>query len=276
MDTKLNSVPETMLWTLHNRATEAKRTDALLKDNKAIEIYDAINYDYIKRFGKAEPSHAIRSLKFDQAIRTFLTQHPDGCIINLGEGLETQRYRFENEKALWFSVDLPEAIQVREQFIPPDQRHIHCSMSVLDRAWFNEIPKDRPVFITAQGLFMYFTEAQVQSLIADMLKTFQAGYLMFDTIPVWLSKKTLSEKGWQKTKYYTTPPMPWGINRNRIQSQLHSWSDAIISVEEVKYVTDFPRGIQKWLFPLLHTVPILRHHIPTGVKIRFVNHGPQD
>ena len=28
----LSGVPETMLWTLHNRATEAKRSDGLIRD----------------------------------------------------------------------------------------------------------------------------------------------------------------------------------------------------------------------------------------------------
>ena len=31
----LSDVPETMLWTLHNRATEAKRTDSFLLDPEA-------------------------------------------------------------------------------------------------------------------------------------------------------------------------------------------------------------------------------------------------
>ncbi len=58
----LSDIPETMLWTLHNRAVEALRSDGVIDDDKAIEIYQSIDYDYEKNFGKAEPSHALRSL----------------------------------------------------------------------------------------------------------------------------------------------------------------------------------------------------------------------
>ncbi|MEM1119258.1 MAG: class I SAM-dependent methyltransferase, partial [Bacteroidota bacterium] len=65
--TKANlvEVPETMLWTLHNRANEAMRPNSIIKDDKCVEIYQSINYDYYRSFGPAEPSHASRSITFD-------------------------------------------------------------------------------------------------------------------------------------------------------------------------------------------------------------------
>jgi O-methyltransferase involved in polyketide biosynthesis len=42
----LTGVPETMPWTLHNRASEALRPDAWLRDEHAIRIYRALNYDH--------------------------------------------------------------------------------------------------------------------------------------------------------------------------------------------------------------------------------------
>lgn len=94
IDSNLKDVPETMLWTLHNQANEARRADGIIKDEKCIEIYQSINYYYEKSFGKGEPSHVLKSLKFDEEIRKFLKQYPSGIIVNLGEGLETQRFRF--------------------------------------------------------------------------------------------------------------------------------------------------------------------------------------
>ncbi|NVB37447.1 class I SAM-dependent methyltransferase [Pseudenhygromyxa sp. WMMC2535] len=109
MQPTLTDVPETMLWTLHNRATEAKRPDGVLRDPDAVRIYDAIDYDYERSFGAAEPSHALRSILFDEHVRRFLAEHPGGVIVNLGEGLETQRFRVTVPDALWFSVDVPDA-----------------------------------------------------------------------------------------------------------------------------------------------------------------------
>lgn len=168
--------------------------------------------------------------------------------------------------AFWLTVDLPKAIEFREQFITPDAQHHHCALSVLDRKWFDLVPKNEPVFISAQGLFMYLPETEVIQIIHDISTVFPEGYIMFDTIPKWISKKTMSPKGWKKTKYYTTPKMPWGINRNKIWD-IRKWSKAIQSIEEINY--DFPRGIQKWGMRIIHYTPVLNRHLPTGVKIKF-------
>jgi len=267
INSNLTNVPETMLWTLHNRATEAMRVDAIIDDEKCIEIYQAIDYDYERIFGKAEPSHAVRSLDFDREIRKFLEEYPDGSIVNLGEGLETQRFRFDDE-ALWVSVDLPESIEIREQFIQADERHLHVSISATDRKWFDYIPKDKPVFVSAQGLFMYFEEEDVKTLLQDIIKTFEKGYVIFDTIPKWISNKAISEKGWKKTKHYTAPKMPWGINRSKIKSTLKSWLGENIKVDEKGYST-FPRGIVKWIFLFFSSTPGIKTITPSIVKIQF-------
>lgn len=265
----LNGVPETMLWTLHNRATEALRADGIIKDEKAIEIYQSIEYDYEKSFGKADPSHAVRSVDFDRELAYFLADYPDGTVVNLGEGLETQRFRF-NDQALWLSVDLPESIAAREHFIQPDARHLHLSVSATDRIWFDSVDKQKPVFITAQGLFMYLAEEDVKALMQDIFKHFDHCYLMFDTIPEWFSNKTLSKKGLAKTKYYTAPKMPWGINRDELPVRVKSWLGADASVMDLGY-SIYPRSIWKWIFLLFGSVAFLKKHSPSIVKVTKVN-----
>ncbi|NKQ40841.1 MAG: class I SAM-dependent methyltransferase [Sulfurovum sp.] len=264
---KLENVPETMLWTLHNRATEAMREDGIIEDEKCIEIFKAIDYDYVKSFGKAEPSHAVRSLDFDREIRSFLEEYPDGIIINLGEGLETQRFRFDDE-ALWISVDLPESIKIREQFIESDERHLHIALSATDKSWFDKVPKDKAIFVSAQGLFMYFHEEDVRILLQDIVNTFEQGYIMFDTIPRLFSQTTTSKKGWKKTPHYTVPKMPWGINKSKIEKTFKDWLGKKVKVYDIGYST-FPRGVSGWFFSFLSSVPILRNITPSIVKIEF-------
>lgn len=268
MNTSLSPVPETMLWTLHNRATEAMRRDRIITDPKAVEIYRAIDIDCAQIFGKAEPSHAVRSLDFDKTVRAFLDEFPEGCIVNLGEGLETQRFRIDAPDALWISVDLPEAMAIRERFIQPDQRHQHIACSATDERWLDAIPTNKPVFITAQGLFMYFSEEEVRGLIRNIAARFEHATVMFDTIPLWLSNKTLSAKGWKKKTGYKAPPMPWGINRHQIQPTIASWLSRPARIQVNRYST-FPRGATKWLFLLICTAPILKNHAPSIVTITF-------
>ncbi len=253
----LTGVPETMLWTLHNRAYEASHPQAIINDPKCIEIYQALDYDYEKSFAKADGSHGVRSFLFDKKIRQFLQKYPDAVIVNLGEGLETQRYRINGDKALWISLDLPEGIALRERFIQPDKQHQHLAMSVFDTAWFDNIPANRAVFITAQGLLMFFPEQQVKQLLQLMAGRLPGACLMFDHIPLWMSKKTLSAKGWQITPYYTAPKMPWGINKNAIAPTLSDWLGKAVAVEDIPFV--FPRGKCRYLMPIFSHLPLLKN-----------------
>ena len=244
MHPELTDIPETMLWTLHNRAREAARADGCITDPKCLEIYRAIDYDYQAHFGKADGSHGVRSMLFDRQISRFMKEHPDAVIVNLGEGLETQRYRIDSPGTLWVSVDLPAGIDIRERFIAPDERHLHVARNALDTTWFDAVPEGRPVFIAAQGLFMYFTTVEVAALMRSMARKFPGATVMFDYIGRFLSKRTLSEKGWMKTDTSRTPPMPWGVYRNELQPLLSAWLGQQVSVHNVTF--ELPRGPGKW------------------------------
>ena len=82
----LEGVSATTLWTLHNRGTEAKRSDGVIRDPWAVTLFDAISYDY-RKFGKPNQSHALRALAFDAAARDYLRptrrrrwwRSPRGC-----------------------------------------------------------------------------------------------------------------------------------------------------------------------------------------------------
>lgn len=258
-----------MLWALHNRVSEAIRVDGILQDPEAIRIYETLDYDYNKTFGPADPINAVRSVMFDAELRRFLDAHPNGVIVNLAEGLETQRFRVMSDEAMWLTVDLPEAIAIRECFIIPDDTHHHVALSALNRAWFDAVPKERPVYITAQGLLMYLTEEQVRSLLQDIAERFPGAWFTFDTIPRWLSRKTLKKGGWKKTPQYTTPEMPWGINRHEIATTLRTWVPTLNEVTELRW-WPFPRGLGRWLFPLMLITPVLNRYVPLLItRVRF-------
>jgi O-methyltransferase involved in polyketide biosynthesis len=53
---ELVGVPETLLWTLYHRATDARRPDAVLRDPKAVELLDRIDFPFEERFGNRRAS----------------------------------------------------------------------------------------------------------------------------------------------------------------------------------------------------------------------------
>jgi len=211
---QLEGVSETTLWTLHHRASEAARPDRVLHDPMAVELVDAIDFPFEARFGSSSTWsqwQALRARTFDREVRRFLHDHPDGTVIALGEGLETQLWRVNNNHVHWVSVDLPPVIQLRQQLLPASPRLELVASSVVDGAWLDEIDRTRGTLVTAQGLLMYLEPEQVHELIAACAARIADGGLLFDAVPRWLSERTQREP-LGKPDGYRPPPWTWGID----------------------------------------------------------------
>ena len=221
--TFLADVPETMLWTLYGRAAESGRRRGMLVDPKAREILDSIDYPFLRRFGPPQPVFALRSLAFDKALEEFLASYPGAQVVALGEGLETQRYRVLAPDSDWLTVDLPDALSVRERFMPADDRHRHLAKSATDLSWLEDLDPERPTFVSAQGLFMYFRAPGVRMLLREITAHFQAVRVVFDVVPAWVSRASVLTNGFPLTPFYRMPPMPWGINRYAVRPTLRRW-----------------------------------------------------
>jgi O-methyltransferase involved in polyketide biosynthesis len=77
-----DGVSVTMLWSLHNRASEARRPDGILDDPESIYIQSAIDYDFARHFGGPLGSLAGRAVEIDRALRSWLARHPDGIVVS--------------------------------------------------------------------------------------------------------------------------------------------------------------------------------------------------
>lgn len=51
--------------------------------------------------------------------------------------------------------------------------------SALDLSWLDAVDNERGVFVSAQGLFMYFEEAEVKRLFFELFDHFPGVELMF-------------------------------------------------------------------------------------------------
>jgi len=261
----LNGVPETMLWPLYQRAIESRHADAVLHDPDGVRIMEALDYDFAGHFGIPGGSLAARAATIDRTVIDWLDRHPDGLVISLGEGLETQVRRVDNGRMHWLSVDLPEAIRLREAFLPPTERFRHLTMSALNPEWMATVDSGGPVFIVAQGLLMYLEPAAVRRLLGRMATCLPGAQLVFDTIPPWLSWLTLL--GLNQTSTYRLPRMPWGIARDAIEPTLRRWCPGLGAVELLPY--RMPRGTPPALTQFMTTAPFLRHQLPSLVRTRF-------
>jgi len=260
---ELAGVSETMLWGLHNRASEARRADGALTDPVCVRIHDAIDYDFVRHFGDAQGSLSVRAAEIDRVIRRWLESHPDGLVVSLGEGLETQAWRVDNGRMRWLSVDLPDAIRIREVFLQPTDRFSHMSVSAHDPAWMDAVDLSSGVFIVAQGLLMYLEPEKVRRLLSDIADRFPGAEMVFDVVPRWFSRLTMS--GLWQTPHYRLPPMPWGINRDEVIPTLKGWNARLASIEFLDYRS--PRGVPLLFVRASRGIPFLRHEVPSLVHV---------
>ncbi|MED7787861.1 class I SAM-dependent methyltransferase [Francisella sp. 19X1-34] len=258
----LNGVPETMLLTLYHRAYEAAKKNGVIKDELCLKIFNKINYDYYKSFGKPSSALAIRAKTFDDYIELWIAQNPNCPIVEVGVGLETSYFRINNPSVKWYVVDLPEAIKFRERYIPKKDNLFNIAKSALDYSWLEVLEDtDKRICFSFQGLLMYFEESQVIELLQCITTKFPNATLIFDTAPVWISKKTI--KGWKKTESYTFPKMPWGININDITKEVPQWLPGF-KISFLKYKM---RGFKGIIYTVLSNFPFLKNLFPAIVCV---------
>jgi len=144
--------------------------DEQFRDSDSTILNAMVNRKLPKRL---PVSMGLRTRAFDRYVSTFISEHPDAIIINLGCGLDTRFSRVDNGTVDWYNVDLAPVIDLREALLPPGQREKNIPSSVLDFAWMRRVVRsNRPVLIYAEGLFMYLNESGVKELLLNLQKTF--------------------------------------------------------------------------------------------------------
>ena len=97
-------VAQTNLITLYARALESQRDDALLRDERAVELVQEIDYDWTRiQLGEEDRvGLALRGLEMDRLCRDFMGRHPGGCAVHIGCGLDTRFWRVDDGQVLWY------------------------------------------------------------------------------------------------------------------------------------------------------------------------------
>jgi O-methyltransferase involved in polyketide biosynthesis len=204
----LSGVPETLLIPLCYRAIETQRPDAMVKDEKAVELikrlssdgpirYDA---DWLKQTPMAKMNRVLRMMltrEMDRYTRHFLARHPEAVVVHIGCGLDSRFDRVDNGRVEWYDLDLPEVIDLRRKFIGGEGERYHLlACSMLEPAWLEamSIHRGHPFLFLAEGVFMYFEETQIKSLVLALRDHFPGAELVFDSwtpFQIWIGNFVL-------------------------------------------------------------------------------------
>ncbi len=184
----LSGVAETLLITLYIRAMESQRPYALIKDERAEALVRQLDPETLRKtLALTEDTGRLvlilKSREFDRFAQDFLGRHPDAVVVHIGCGLDTRFERVDNCQVEWYDLDLPEVIDLRRELIGDEGGRYHLlAGSVLEDAWLETVEphRQRPFLFLAEGVFMYFTEAQVKSLVLRLKEHFPVAELVFD------------------------------------------------------------------------------------------------
>ncbi|WP_455103107.1 class I SAM-dependent methyltransferase [Phocaeicola abscessus] len=250
---KLTDVPETMLITLWARAEETKRSDALLRDEKAQEIIRKIDYDFSK-FKKASFSQSgccVRASLIDSEIKAFFAEHPDAVAIQLGAGIDARYERLQRpEITYWYDLDLEEAIALRRKLLSESGRNSYIASSMFDYGWTDTVKSHgKPVLIIIEGVLMYFEPEQIKAFFDEICRRFDNATVLFDMlvyIAVGRSKRHDS-----LSKVDGKAEFKWSLLDTK---EMEIWNPKL-RVEKEYYLSDYDKGRFPFLFRIFYHIP---------------------
>ena len=202
----LSGVPETMLQTVFARAKETK-TRGAITDNKAVEIVDALDYDFFlaDKDGAMHSGVIARTIVLDKLVKAYLVGHPGAVVVNIACGLDTRCYRVEGYSH-WYNLDPPETIAVRKNLLPEGGSISQIAMSAMDD-WGGEIKEaSTSVLVIIEGLTMYLSEADVKRIFGVIAARFDHVEVLVETMNPMVVKR-FKEKSIEGSKARFT----WGV-----------------------------------------------------------------
>ena len=188
----LQGVARTLLVPLACRALESPRPDAIIHDPRAAELYQTLGGGPHFLMGMSRHdlfATVMRVRQFDHFARDFLGQNPGGLVVDLGCGLDTRFDRLDDGQMTWLGVDLPEVIELRRTVLPDGERCKTIAQSMLEISWLDKVARiNKPVIFLAEGVFPYFSTADVKTLLMAMAERFPTGELVFDAASLFISR----------------------------------------------------------------------------------------
>ena len=184
---KLGVVEDTLFVPMLGRIYASEHCPQILYDKKALELKNKLPSDLIEQNKQNQYTllaSASRSANMDRFIQSFLERRPNGVIVQLGCGLETTYYRCDNRRTHWYAVDLPHVIDYRRELLPELERETYLAGDAFSEDWIRQVRTefpDAPILVTAGGLFHYFEENKVISLLR-MIGQSGNMEVVFDTV----------------------------------------------------------------------------------------------
>ncbi len=241
----VEGIPEKMLQALRSREKESRREGHFLYDEKAVQVVEAIDYDFsgIDEYAVMGRGTIAKAVLLDKLVKEYIGRNPKAVIVDIACGIDTRFYRVDNGQIQWYNMDLPETIEARNRLLGSHERVRDIPMSVLDESWAEEVAAEGPVLFLAEGYTMYSNKQDVQQIFKIIRTHFdQADVFMEIASPKVVKQAVDTATG---AKKYT-----WGVKNGRA---LQSFTTGFRAVRDVSILEElklmYPHSIMYRFVP---------------------------
>ncbi len=177
-----DGVEDTLFIPLTARVNVSKKFPEYFHDKKALEMEYLIEGKQIEKKSSEYTmvANVARSYNLDEMAQKFIDKHDKCNIVNLGVGLETSYYRIDRKNSLFFEVDLPEVIELRENYLEAGENEKFIKGDLFKLEWCDELDTSLPTLLIVSGVFQYFHEKDILAFIKNLKNIFENAELIFD------------------------------------------------------------------------------------------------
>ena len=270
---QLGAVQETLLIPLWSRAVDFLKPHSILRDAKAAELIKQINYDFTKFASawKSQVGCCVRGAIFDQWTREALAKDPETLVVEIGAGLDTRYERLGGAARRWVDLDMPDSMELRRRFFTENSQRQFVEGSVLEEDWVKPVramAEGHPVAFVAEGVLMYFPEADVKRLFGILATHFPGSRLLFDSLGPAMVKHQSKHDSVTKT----SAKFAWGIADIR---DVETWGIPC-TLEQTGSFFDAPQEALRNLLWMERTMLLLSKWMKYRLnRVRFASVGEE-
>ena len=207
---------------------------------------------------------ATRAATFDLLTNRYLADHTDAIVLQVGCGMDSRVFRVDPPASVqWFDVDYPDVIDLRRQLFPEPrmaspQRGNRGAYHLIgaplsDLRWLDEVPRNRPGLLIAEGVLHYLSETEVKALLNAVAAHFPGGQMIFDICNSMIVKRAGSNVGGTGATY------KWGLDDPQDIKRLEPKLELVreYSMHELVAFSRFPLWVRA-LYRVQDANPTLR------------------
>ena len=177
----MDGVNKTLYIPLYGKAI-VSRKGLFLSDKQAEQIWDAEQFPLKGKSASKWLAYymGIRAAVFDDWLRQKMKELPDAAVIHMGCGLDSRVVRVGTGGYPWYDVDFPEVILERERYFKETAEYRMIGGDIRENGWLDTISRGTAAIVVMEGVSMYLTHEERQTLVDRLTERFERIYLLMD------------------------------------------------------------------------------------------------